>query len=315
MQRTASSLSVATLASTQTQKATSIIPDPSMTESSNSFHKSKTYRPFNHRGKWYKPTTGLAANNPPSGSNNNSKNGGGNKTPSFPQSGKWWCIFCNARGNHSTLNCTKFPTAAERKKQLGVHCSHCLHSGHKSDDCTNKHACRYCQEIHHSAICFEQFRNKVKVIKVNQHTPLIPTLIARTEPQSIQTFNSEMEKVLIPKLISCTLQIVTPVALPKYTVLVPQVISGNLQSITLQRSPSTNKPQFESTDDTEHGSYASPEKAVLSRTPLESRSSFDAAPSLSLQPKQNLTRNPKLQVSKRVVNLQISHSYRQVSWI
>ena len=72
------------------------------------------------------------------------------------------CVFCKAE--HYSTDCTKFPTAELRKKQLPRNaCFGCLRQGHSARQCNSRFGCYYCKKKGHaSALCYEKFPSSEK---------------------------------------------------------------------------------------------------------------------------------------------------------
>ena len=57
------------------------------------------------------------------------------------------CVYCDAT-DHKAVNCNKFVTVGDRRKQLGLKqlCFNCTGSRHRAADCK-------CSRRHHTSIC------------------------------------------------------------------------------------------------------------------------------------------------------------------
>ena len=64
------------------------------------------------------------------------------------------CVYCEAT-DHRSVNCDKFVTVEDRKKQLGIKqlCFNCTGNQHRAAECKSRTACWICNRRHHTSIC------------------------------------------------------------------------------------------------------------------------------------------------------------------
>ena len=64
------------------------------------------------------------------------------------------CVYCDAT-DHRAVNCDKFVTVGDRRKQLGLKqlCFNCTGSRHRASECKCRSGCQICSRRHHTSIC------------------------------------------------------------------------------------------------------------------------------------------------------------------
>lgn len=64
------------------------------------------------------------------------------------------CVYCEAT-DHRSVNCDKFVTVEDRRKQLGIKqlCFNCTGNQHRAAECKSRTGCRICNRRHHTSIC------------------------------------------------------------------------------------------------------------------------------------------------------------------
>ena len=64
------------------------------------------------------------------------------------------CVYCDAT-DHRAVNCNKFVTVGDRRKQLGLKqlCFNCTGSRHRASECKCRSGCQICSRRHRTSIC------------------------------------------------------------------------------------------------------------------------------------------------------------------
>ena len=95
------------------------------------------------------------------------------------------CLFC--QGNHPLFRCTKVTDPKIRKDLIFKNrlCFICLDNSHIASKCTSNYSCKKFEGRHNISICTKEFKNEVKIVKIDKIKTHIKMIIKQRLPLQI----------------------------------------------------------------------------------------------------------------------------------